>query len=134
MKHCCLNCHFLAKESSDAVGGPHVFSWNTKDRKRKRIKDHYTAKCWWGMWDAGIEPQLSEKFTDSIIVNRAETCFFVEAHDGMQFEAAKELQARRQQNRQLKRSHLFSTVGLWIAGLGLIANLVFQILRAFNII
>ncbi len=134
MKHCCLNCHFLAKESHDTVGGPHVFSWNSKDRKRKMIKDHYSANCWWGMWDAGVDPQLAVKLIETININRANTCFFVEAHEGMQFEAAKELQARRQQNRELKRGRMFSTIGLWIAALGLMANFVFQLLRAFEVI
>ena len=107
MKHCCLNCHFLAKESRDAVAGPHVFSWNSKDRNRKIIKDHYAAKCWWGIWDAGVDPKLTEKLMDIVNVSRANTCFFVEAHDGMQFEAAKELQNRKQENRELKRGRMF---------------------------
>jgi hypothetical protein len=134
MKHCCLNCHFLAKESRDAVAGPHVFSWNSKDRNRKTIKDHYAAKCWWGIWDAGVDPKLTEKLMDIVNVSRANTCFFVEAHDGMQFEAAKELQNRKQENRELKRGRMFSTIGLWIAALGLVANLVFQLLKTFNVI
>ena len=134
MKRCCINCHFLAKETSEAVGGSHVFSWSPSDRSNKAIKDHYAAKCWWGMWDCGSDPTLIESLEQLIATDRGDTCFFVETHAGMNFEAAKELQARMQQNRALKRSHLYTTIGLWIAGLGLIANLVFQVLRTFGVI
>ena len=46
----------------------------------------------------------------------------------MMFEAAKELQKREQENRQLKRSNMYTRIGLWVASLALLANAIIGIL------
>jgi len=42
----------------------------------------------------------------------------------MLFDAARELQKRESENRQLKRANLYTRIGLWIAAGALVANAV----------
>ena len=132
MSRTCLTCHFLAKENRDASGGVHVFSWSSKDRLDGKPKAHYTPRCSWGIWDAGITPGLVNTLDQTLHMDRRDTCFYVEVHEGMGFEAAKELQRRRQQVAELKRSNLYTRIGLWIAGFGLLVSAIFQILNYYD--
>jgi hypothetical protein len=132
MSRTCLTCHFLAKEYREASGGVNVFSWSVKDRRDGKPKAHYTPRCWWGIWDAGINPGLMDTLDQTLHMDRRDTCFHVEVHEGMSFEAAKELQRRRQQIAELKRSNFYTRIGLWIAGVALLVSAIFQILNYFD--
>lgn len=82
-----------------------------------------------GVWDTGINPSLNEELAYIIDTNRKENCFFLEENSGMSFQAAKTLQERRHQNEQLKRSNLYTRLGLWIAAIALFANVIVQIYK-----
>ena len=47
----------------------------------------------------------------------------------MQFKAAEELQKREQENEQMKRSNLYTRIGLWIAAIGLIFSAIASLLK-----
>jgi hypothetical protein len=47
----------------------------------------------------------------------------------MLFQAAEELQKREQENEQLKRSNLYTRIGLWIAAIGLILSAFVSLLK-----
>lgn len=47
----------------------------------------------------------------------------------MLYQAAKELQRRQSENEQLKRSNLYTRVGLWVAAGALVLNVVVEFLK-----
>jgi len=64
-KECCRNCHFLAKSTRAFNPKGSVFSWTIKDRENGKLDDKdYTAECYRGVWDTGIEPSLNTKLPD----------------------------------------------------------------------
>ena len=75
----------------------------------------------YGEWESW---QVEAKITK----DRKDNCFFVEHLEGMGFEAADELQSRRYETRQHRRNLRSTQIGLIIAAVGLIANLVYQVL------
>lgn len=129
MKPICRNCHFLAKSHQTRGGESHVFSWNEDDRTTGFVKEHYSPNCYLGVWDAGINPSLLEKTNKLIDEDRKNLYFFIENHPGMSFQAAEILQEGRAQNSDLKRSNLYTQIGLWIAALALLANLLVAIFK-----
>jgi len=61
-------------------------------------------------------------------IPRKGQCFFWPYDPNIKkFEAARELQKRDQENRELKRSLLYTRVGLWIAGIALIADVFLRV-------
>ena len=131
IRHCCRNCHFLAKELIDCR---HVsnHSWSAQDRKNLQIGDMYSAKCAEGIWDTGVNPELKLHLKEILLKQRQDRCFFVEVQEGMLFETARKLHRIRSESRNLKKSYRYTQLGLWIATLGLFMNLVYSILRDFN--
>ena len=129
MKKICRNCHFLNKTVRSDKGDTHVLSWNTDDRATGQIKNHYSASCYLGVWDTGIDPSLNKNLTEIIDKDRKDICFFMENRPGMSFQAAKILQKRNSQNAQLKKSNLYTQIGLWIAALALLANVIVTIFK-----
>ena len=124
MKPSCRNCHFLAKSYRADNGALQTYSWSEKDRASGVPLDHYTPHCYFSVWDIGIKHTLADSLNDIIDENRKRTCFFRPAQQGMSFEAAKILQEREAQNAQLRRSNLYTQIGLWIAALALVANVL----------
>jgi hypothetical protein len=45
------------------------------------------------------------------------------------FTAAKELQKRQQEYKQLKKSNMYTRIGLWIAASALFANVIIELIR-----
>ena len=127
--HCCKNCHFLTKEvRDDNVGKPYLFSWKNHERSKLELEEHYSASCYKGIWDTGIDPRLNSRMKDILLENRRDSCFFIEAQEGMSFEAATKLHKRRSENRQQKRSYRYTQIGLWLSAIGLILGLILKIL------
>jgi hypothetical protein len=124
MKHECLKCHFLTKQFRDEGGSVYAFSWTQADRKTRAVDKHYSPNCHLGVWDAGIDPSITSRLGAILTQNRRHFCFFIEVHEGMSFQSAKELQHRREENAQLKRTNRYAVVGLWIAALALLASLL----------
>lgn len=130
----CRDCHFLAREIRDVSGLPYKNSLQKKERDRAKAgevdffenKERSSLQCYMGVWDEGVKPGKGDRL-ERVNKTKRDNCFFYPYDEGMMFSAAKELQKREQENKQLKRTNKFSTVGLWIAAFGLIAGLVFNI-------
>lgn len=121
MKPICRQCHFLTKEyCEENTGRIRRFSLNEQEREKAKltpeeiIATHYSLKCYMGVWDEGISGSAQERYS---IVNQPRTsdCFFFPHHPAMLFDAARELQKRSAENTQMKRSNLYTRIGLWIA-------------------
>lgn len=135
MKHICRNCHFLAKEHREEnTGRVLTFSASTSEREKAAsdnidfIADYYSLKCYLGVWDEGVNPGKDLRLKQVNEENRKNRCFFYPHDPSMMFEAAKELQKREQENRQLKRSNMYTRIGLWVASLALLVNAIIGIL------
>ena len=131
MKPCCKNCHFLTKDRIGRNGEEWSFSWTTEERKnlRLRIEEDHRARCYKNVWNIGIDPTLNDRLKEVLLQDRKDDCFFLEEHPGMSFQAAYELFQIRNDNRQLKRSYRYTQIGLWIAAVGLVANVVVKLLE-----
>ena len=131
MKHCCKNCHFLTKDHIWPNGEERSFSWTPEERKnfRLRIEEDHRARCYRNVWNTGIDPTLQDRLKEVLLQDRKGDCFFLEEHQGMSFQAAHELFQIRNDNRQLKRSYRYTQIGLWIAAVSLVANLVVKLLE-----
>lgn len=136
MKQICRNCHFLSKEiREDNTGRVLSFSVTASEREQAQhgnidfIGDHYCLKCHHGVWDEGVSPGKENRLK---IVNETKgkrECFFWPYNSAMLFQAAEELQKREQENEQLKRSNLYTRIGLWIAAIGLILSAFVSLLK-----
>jgi len=128
MKHSCRNCHFLTKVVRSEDGVVYGFSWSQGDRDADTVSDAYSAKCFHGIWDSGIDPSITARLRAVLEVHRRNDCFFIEVTEGMSFAAASELERRRQEHAQLRKSNRYTQWGLWIAALALVASIVVEIL------
>lgn len=120
----CINCHFLAKEYRGDDGRSHSFSLSNIDRENiNSIPQRYSLKCAKGVWDEGVDPNLI-KDRDLTInkANREDFCFHFDVHEGMLFEAASELQKRREEYIKYNRGNFYTRVGLYIAAFALVVD------------
>ena len=135
MKHCCRECHFLAREDVFEHGQRFTNTWSKKEREKGQIirpEELASApKCRQGIWDTGIDPNLNSKLEEIIDKNRKDDCFFIEHSEGMSFDGATELHRIKYENRQLKRSYRYTLYGLIIAGIGLVTGAIFQAVNFF---
>lgn len=67
-----------------------------------------------GVWDEGLGGSDERNRTINVI-SRASGCFFFPHHPAMLFDAARELQKRADENKQMRRSNFYTRVGLWVA-------------------
>ena len=131
MKAICRNCHFLAKECREEVTGrAHSFPLSESERKLVQsdpahaVNQRYSLNCHLGVWDEGLSQPPGGRDVTINETPRGHSCFFFPYNPAMLFPAAKELQKRQEENRQLKKSYLYTQIGLWIAVMALIANVV----------
>lgn len=139
MKHCCRNCHFLAREypadsprhrdDVSLVGDKPKSrrrSWTKEERETGQMKHEAIASpmCHKGIWDAGINPELNSKLEEIIDKNRKNDCFFIEYSAGMSFDGATELHRIRYENRNLKRSLIIAVIGLYISAGAALLNFI----------
>ena len=135
MKEICGNCHFLSKEVRESTGRFLSFSVTPKERAAVKageiafVASHYSLKCHMGVWDEGVAPGKEDRPERINITNRADKCFFFPHNPGMMFPAAEELQKRAQENRNLKKSNMYTRVGLWIAAVALFIDAIVNLLK-----
>ncbi|HDI3235453.1 TPA: hypothetical protein PMB67_003489 [Vibrio cholerae] len=119
MKKNCKNCHFLASEYNEFTNSFSLAERHDIEKvKGNPLKEHYVTKCHLGVWREGAI--RSADFYFNVVKVKRNNCFFYPYQENMLFEAAKTLQQRQQENAQLKRSNMYTTIGLFIAALGLL--------------
>jgi hypothetical protein len=124
MKNTCKHCHFLSKENR-----PDSFSLSKVDREDLgKIPTHYSLKCWMGVWDEGVAPHAISREETISNVNRKHMCFFWPHSPNMLFKAAEVLQKRGAEYEQMKRSNLYTRIGLWVAAIGLLFGAIAKLL------
>ena len=135
MKQNCRNCHFFAKEFREENSDRSLsFSVDIGERKSAEHddfsfrKDIYSLKCHMGVWDEGVGPNENRKERINK-VDRKDKCFFYPYDPNMLFQAAIELQKRKQEYQQFHRSNMYTRIGLWIAALALLANAIIGIIQ-----
>jgi hypothetical protein len=130
MKQICQNCHFMSKESRNETGVVHILSVSSKEREEAKsgnidfVGSHYSLNCYHGVWDEGVAPGKENRLRNINGTNRKRKCFFWPHNPEMLFKAAVELQKREQENEQMKRSNLYTRIGLWIAAIGLFLGVI----------
>jgi len=136
MKPICRNCHFLSKEHREEnTGRALVFSLSTQEREKaavapqEMVATYYSVNCHMGVWDEGISGSVQERNATVNLVSRATGCFFFPYHPAMLFDAARELQKRADENKQMKRSNLYTSIGLWVAAGALAVNALVAYLK-----
>lgn len=136
MKTICRNCHFLAEDTRDSnTGTPIVFSLNKHERKSLEsfpddaVPEYYALNCHMGVWDEGVSGSSKERDT---IINRTKrntNCFFFPYYPAMLFAAAKELQKREADNEKIRRSNMYTRIGLFVAAGALCVNALVAYLK-----
>ena len=136
MKAICRNCHFLSKEYREAnTGRVLVFTLTQIDREKiaqtpdEDMFEPYSLNCHMGVWDEGLMGGKKERDTMINLTSRASSCFFFPYNPAMLFSAAKELQKRQDENRQLKNSNSYTRAGLWLASGALAVNTILEFLK-----
>ena len=127
MKHCCRNCHFLARTDYFENGVSHTFTWSKEEREEGEPKypEISAASCWRGIWDTGVNPELNTRLEEVIDKNRKNRCFFVEYdEDGMLFDGALELFKARNERRDRKQNVYFGVAGIVVGIAGIAVALV----------
>ncbi|CAH0354045.1 hypothetical protein AQB9606_03447 [Aquabacterium sp. CECT 9606] len=82
-----------------------------------------------GVWDEAVSGAAIDRQKVILQTERRRQCFHFPNHSGMLYQAAKELQRRQSENEQLKRSNLYTRVGLWVAAGALVLNVVVEFLK-----
>lgn len=136
MRPICRNCHFLAKDHREEnTGRVHTFSLSHKEREgadsapEKLVPEYYSLKCHMGVWDEGASGSVQDRNSTLNLVDRESACFFMPHNPAMLFDAARELQKRSAENEQLKKSNLYTRIGLWIAAGALAVSALVEYLK-----
>lgn len=136
MKSICRHCHFLAKEYRDENTGRVLTSPLNKQEREKAalasnemVATYHSLNCHMGVWDEGVSGSTEERNATINLVPRASSCFFFPYHAAMLFDAARELQKRADENRQMKKSNLYTRIGLWVAAGALAVNALVTYLK-----
>ena len=120
-----MNCHFFIKQTPE-----HKLEVTQQERNAIKnhnfsvIKGHYALGCFFGVWDGGHNFDSQERFSTILYTSRKNFCFFWPWRQGMLLEAAKILQKREADNREASRDRKLTILGLWIATIALVANIV----------
>ena len=92
----------------------------------------YSLKCLKEVWDERFNDNQTSLQNIVCDKDRKEQCFFYSFDEGTSFKAAEELQRRLEENRQLKKSHTYTLIGLWIAAIGLALNALIELFNFFS--
>lgn len=116
------------------MGTPLTNAVSTTERKALQsgeadiVESYYSLKCHMGVWDEGLKPGKEDRLERLNKTDRKDNCFFFPYDPSMMFKAAIELQKRAQENRQLKQSNMYTRIGLWIAAIALLLNVLIKLI------
>ena len=129
-KQICRNCHFLAKEHRSNNGEALTFALTSAERTKAErdateiVVLNYSLKCHMGVWDEGVGSPIADRNEIVNLTPRKNDCFFFAHRPSMLFEAARELQKRADENRQLKKSNTYTRIGLYVASAAVLINAI----------
>ena len=134
----CRDCHFLIKElpTQDPVHHPYQSHVTPEERRSLTNNDYgwvtgdYFLRCSMGVWDEGYGTQLEERRKTIVETNRRSYCFFWPFRPGMFLQAAETLQRREWELAEARRDRMLTIVGLWIAAVALVADLLWTAARS----
>jgi hypothetical protein len=130
-KQRCVDCHFFVWSTRDPGDGRELVSEVGAERRELARKDDFSwqrpdmaLECHFGVWDQGF--QLSRDYLHEVLVktDRTDNCFYWKWRPNMLLPAARILQEREAANREASRDRRNTVIGLWIAAIALVANLV----------
>ena len=125
----CRTCHFLCKDHVGERGDTYVFEIHDHERDAMEFQDHYSVGCWHKVWrSVNMNAAARTVILHAVSVERRRSCFYYPHVPGMNFPAAAELEHRQSENSKLEQTLRYTQIGLWIAGIGLIVNVIFEIL------
>lgn len=134
----CVSCHFFTKEYRGDGNRPMISDVAKEIRDRARggdygwIEDHYTLSCSFGVWDEGYNFAPAKRHEVLVKTNRSGFCFFWPHRPGMLLPAARILQERSAALRETWRDRRYAIIGLWIAGIALLAEVGLKVAEAQN--
>lgn len=131
-KQACVDCHFLMKSGFGARLGV-----STQDRAALRrgdcaLEDFWSLGCYMGVWDEGHKSAKRDRLQTIVEIDRHRFCLFWPFRSGMLFTAGQVLQERESASADAKRDRLLTIIGLWIAALALVAQLIVTFFREGN--
>lgn len=131
MRQTCTNCHFFGKGHKEKGSDEGVDFYVSIDERKTAIsgnnkftKSQYSVRCLMGVWDERFNTKDEDIIYRVAHHDRKGKCFFFPFDEGMMLDAAKELQKRSQEYSQLRRSNMYTRIGLWVAALALIINAI----------
>lgn len=131
-KQACVNCHFFVKEARGLRNGPVTLEVTETDRELCRAgdyswhKDHYAIACHFAVWDEGHNFDMSRRHEVVVETDRQNFCFFWKHRPGMLLPAARVLQEREAQARDASRDRRLTIVGLFIAAIALLVDVLLR--------
>ena len=138
-RQACVDCHFFIKDWRDTRPTT-IFVVTEAERRACRNRDfswHDEVKapvalaCYMGVWDQGVGEFDKGKRYELVVENeRRGFCFFWRHRPGMLLGAAKELQEREMAADEARQDRRLILVGLWIAALALLADVVLQLVKS----
>ena len=135
MKKTCRHCHFLAKEHRNETGAVHSFSLSKEEREKaantpeEAVPSYYAMSCHMGVWDEGVADSREGRNEVINLINRDSGCFYFPHQPAMLFPAARELQKRAEEYSQLKRSNMYTRIGLWVAAGALAISALVEVFK-----
>ncbi|MBU2602352.1 MAG: hypothetical protein KKA32_09315 [Actinobacteria bacterium] len=135
-KQACVHCHFFVKTTRFPQANPFVQLVSKSERAKSRtgefdwVGPETALSCHLGVWDEGHNFEPSQRSLAIVDAERRDFCFFWRVRPGMFLPAAKALQKREAQLREAKRDRWLTLVGLWIAAIALVINVLLTIANA----
>lgn len=135
----CVNCHFFRKESYTGFENarPWVTAVTEKERELCRshdftwLKDSSNIGCYFSVWDGAH--QLTDRYEIIVETDRKDFCFFWKNTPGMFFPAAKVLQKREAQDKEIRRDRRLTIAGLFVAAVALAFDTYLQVAEILQI-
>ncbi len=134
-KQACVDCHFFVKQAAP-LPSPQVYVSLVTREERQQAKagdyawsNHYSLGCHMLVWDEGHQFDATRKHAAVVVADRRKFCFFWEFRPGMMLPAARTLQEREAADSRAARNRTLTTIGLWIAALALVADVIVGLMQ-----
>jgi hypothetical protein len=116
-----------------------TFEVRSEERAKARsgdyswLLDHYALACHFGVWDEGHNFDKTARHAVIARTDRHRFCFFWSHRPGMLLPAAEVLQKREAEQQEARHDRKLTIIGLWIAAMALVVNLLVELADRFGI-